>query len=230
MDYLAGMFLLALLLVPHMGQDDGPAERGRRAVPPRPVVEAEPFALEVLQLPLARMGRGPFFASGAEASHTLEEVVRSAVSLASRMLGGLIVLERHMGLADYAERGTLVDARVSRELLVSIFQPPGPLHDGAVIISGDRIKAARCLLPLSTNPNLGRHLGTRHRAALGLSEESDAVCVVVSEERGRVSVAVDGRLTPDLDAAALRTLLFELFEVEPSRRRRWWRLGRSARA
>ncbi len=179
---------------------------------------------------LARMGRGPFFASGAEASQTLEEVVRSAVSLASRMLGGLIVLERHMGLADYAERGTLVDARVSRELLVSIFQPPGPLHDGAVIISGDRIKAARCLLPLSTNPNLGRHLGTRHRAALGLSEESDAVCVVVSEERGRVSVAVDGRLTPDLDAAALRTLLFELFEVEPSRRRRWWRLGRSARA
>ncbi len=179
---------------------------------------------------LSRMGQGPFFASGVDPGHTLEEVVRTAVSLASRMMGGLIVLERNVGLADLVETGTLVDARVSRELMVSLFQPPGPLHDGAVIIRGERIAAARCLLPLSTNPNLGRHLGTRHRAALGLSEESDAVCVVVSEERGRVSVAVEGKLTPDLDAAALRNLLFELFEVGVHKRRRFfpWRAAGDA--
>ncbi len=176
---------------------------------------------------LSRMGQGPFFATDTDPSPTLEEVVRTAVSLASRMMGGLIVLERGVGLADFVETGTKLDARVSRELLVSLFQPPGPLHDGAIIVRGERIVAARCLLPLSTNPNLGRHLGTRHRAALGLSEESDAVCVVVSEERGRVSVAVNGKLTPDLDAAALRNLLFELFDVGQRKRRRLfpWRMG-----
>jgi diadenylate cyclase len=130
------------------------------------------------------------------------------------------VLERHIGLGEFINAGVPVDARVTRELLMSIFQPPAPLHDGAAIISGERIKAARCVLPLSPNPEIGRQLGTRHRAALGLSEESDAVCVVVSEERGRVSVAVGGKLTPDLDAVALRNLLFELFEVGRGRRRR----------
>jgi diadenylate cyclase len=174
---------------------------------------------------LSRMGQGPLFGAGSDPSEILEEVVRTAVSLASRMTGGLVVLERKMGLANYIETGTKVDAKVSRELMVSLFQPPGPLHDGAVVIRGERIVAARCLLPLSGNPNLGRHLGTRHRAALGLSEESDAVCVVVSEERGRVSVAVGGRLTPDLDAAALRNMLYELFEVGRERHRRFlpWR-------
>jgi diadenylate cyclase len=169
---------------------------------------------------LARLGRGPFFGAAEDPGHTLEEVVRTAVGLASRMIGGLIVLERHIGLGEFAGAGVPVDARVTRELLMSIFQPPAPLHDGAAIISGGRIKAARCVLPLSPNPEIGRQLGTRHRAALGLSEESDAVCVVVSEERGRVSVAVGGKLTPDLDAVALRNLLFELFEVSRTRRRR----------
>lgn len=169
---------------------------------------------------LARLGRGPFFGASGDPAFTLEEVVRTAVGLASRMTGGLIVLERHIGLGEYMAAGVPLDARVSRELLMSIFQPPAPLHDGAAIISGERIKAARCVLPLSPNPELGRQLGTRHRAALGLSEETDAVCVVVSEERGRVSVAVGGRLTPDLDAVALRNLLFELFEIQRNRRRR----------
>jgi diadenylate cyclase len=169
---------------------------------------------------LARLGRGPFFGATEDPGHTLEEVVRTAVGLASRMTGGLIVLERHIGLGEFINAGVPVDARVTRELLMSIFQPPAPLHDGAAIISGERIKAARCVLPLSPNPEIGRQLGTRHRAALGLSEESDAVCVVVSEERGRVSVAVGGKLTPDLDAVALRNLLFELFEVGRGRRRR----------
>jgi diadenylate cyclase len=168
---------------------------------------------------LARLGRGPFFAQGADPTGAIEEVVRAAVGLASRMTGALIVLERHIGLGDYIEGGVKLDATVSRELLVSLFQTVSPLHDGAAIISENRLKAARCVLPLSVNPSLGRHLGTRHRAALGLSEETDAVAVVVSEERGRVAVAVGGQLTPDLDAVALRNLLLELFDARPVRRR-----------
>lgn len=177
---------------------------------------------------LARLGKGPFATAEAEAGSTLEEVVRTAVTLATRMTGGLIVLERHIGLNDYVESGVHVDAKVTRELLIQLFQTSGPLHDGAVVVSGERVVAARCLLPLSANPALGRHLGTRHRAGLGLSEETDAVCVIVSEERGRVSVAVGGKLTPDLDAVALRNLLFELFEVGARRRNRlfaWSRRG-----
>jgi diadenylate cyclase len=177
---------------------------------------------------LARMGRGPFFGSEKDPASTLEEVVRTAVGLASRMTGGLMVLERHIGLNDYVEIGSRIEAVVSRELLIQIFQTSGPLHDGAVIISGERLLAARCVLPLSANPALGRHLGTRHRAALGLSEETDAVCVVISEERGRVSVAVGGKLTPDLDAVALRNLLFELFEVGTRRRRKFFNWGKSS--
>ncbi|MFH1058135.1 MAG: diadenylate cyclase CdaA [Pseudomonadota bacterium] len=177
---------------------------------------------------LARLGKGPFATAEAEAGSTLEEVVRTAVTLATRMTGGLIVLERHIGLNDYIESGVHVDAKVTRELLIQLFQTSGPLHDGAVVVSGERVVAARCLLPLSANPALGRHLGTRHRAGLGLSEETDAVCVIISEERGRVSVAVGGKLTPDLDAVALRNLLFELFEVGARRRNRlfaWSRRG-----
>jgi diadenylate cyclase len=178
---------------------------------------------------LSRMGRGALFTGHAEAASTLDEVVRAAMGLASRMMGGLIVLERRVGLTDYVEVGASLDAEVSRELLLSLFQPPGPLHDGAVIIADNRIRAARCLLPLSTNPNLGRHLGTRHRAALGLAEETDAVCVVVSEERGRISVAAEGGLTPDLDAPALRNLLFEYLQIQETKRRRfpWRRPGRA---
>ena len=169
---------------------------------------------------LARLGRGTVFGPGHDPSSTLEEVVRTASSLASRMTGGLIVLERRTGLAEYVETGTRLDAQVSRELMINIFEPATPLHDGAVIIAGDRIQAARCLLPLSTNPQLGRQFGTRHRAALGLSEDTDAVCVVISEERGRVSLSVEGVLHQDLDASALRKQLWELFEVGQSRHRR----------
>lgn len=170
---------------------------------------------------LARMGRGPFFSSHEDMAATLEEVVRTTVGLASRMTGALIVLERRIGLADYAETGVRLDARVSRELLVSVFQVTSPLHDGAVIISGNRVVAARCVLPLSTSAEGGRRLGTRHLAALGLTEETDAVAVVVSEERGRVSVAVGEKLTPDLDAVALSSLLLELFQVPGKKRNRF---------
>lgn len=173
---------------------------------------------------LANLGRGPFFGSSESATTTLDEVARSAVAMAGRMTGALIVLERRIGLADYVDQGVKIGAEVSRELLISIFQPTAPLHDGAVIIRGDRVMAARCVLPLSSS-KVGRMAGTRHRAALGLSEETDAVCVVVSEERGRVSVAVSGKLTQDLDAKALRSLLDELFEIPGggSRRFLFWK-------
>ncbi len=170
---------------------------------------------------LARMGRGPFSASHEDVAATLEEVVRTTVGLASRMTGALIVLERRIGLADYADSGVRLDSRVSRELLISIFQVTSPLHDGAVIISGNRMISARCVLPLSANVQSGRKMGTRHLAALGLTEETDAVAVVVSEERGRVSVAVGEKLTPDLDAVALSSLLFELFQVPGKKRSRF---------
>lgn len=172
-----------------------------------------------LRRALARVGRGPFFASSEESGSTLDEVVRASVTMASRMTGAIIVLERRIGLADYEEGGVPLGAKVSRELLVSIFQTTGPLHDGAVIIRDDHVVSARCVLPLTTS-RVGRNLGTRHRAALGLSEENDAVCVVVSEERGRVSVAVGGKLTQDLDARTLRRLLDQLFEAHKRRGRK----------
>lgn len=172
-----------------------------------------------LRRALARVGRGPLWPGGDDSRSTLEEVGRASVTLASRMTGAIIVLERRIGLGDYVEGGVALNAEVSRELLVSLFQTTGPLHDGAVIIRGKTVLAARCVLPLTTS-KVGRNLGTRHRAALGLSEQTDAVCVVVSEERGRVSVAVRGKLTQDLDAKALQRLLSQLFDAG-KRRGRW---------
>ncbi len=176
---------------------------------------------------LARMGRGPLLAGGHEAlAATLEEVARTAVALASRMTGALIVLERRIGLADYADSGIRLDALVNRELMMTLFQVTSPLHDGAVIISGNRMVAARCVLPLSTSSDGSRQVGTRHLAAMGVSEETDAVAVVVSEERGRVSLAVGGKLTMDLDAVALRKKLAELFQVGDKASRRFWMWNR----
>ncbi|MCF8032164.1 MAG: diadenylate cyclase CdaA [Desulfarculaceae bacterium] len=178
---------------------------------------------------LARMGRGPMLAGSHEAqAATLEEVARSAVTLASRMTGALIVLERRIGLADYVDTGVRLDALVTRELMTTVFHVNTPLHDGAVIISGERLVAARCVLPLSTSSDGSRQVGTRHLAAMGLTEETDAVAVVVSEERGRVSLAVGGKLTQDLDAVALRKKLNELFQVGPKDARRFWRRERKS--
>ena len=161
---------------------------------------------------LARLGQGSWWSASGDPATTVEEIVRACLSLASRMTGALIVVERHIGLAEYRDVGVPLDCKVSRELLIQIFQTSGPLHDGAVVISEDRAASARCVLPLSNSPQT-KHLGTRHRAALGLSEETDAVCIVVSEERGRVSVAFEGRLTLDLDTTALRKMLLEHLEI-----------------
>lgn len=141
---------------------------------------------------------------------TLEEVVKASVSLASRKIGGLIVWERNTGLGDYIEGGTNVDTKVTKEILTSIFQPTSPLHDGAVIIQKGRITTAGCFLPLTVNPDHSKELGTRHRAALGLAEDTDAVVIVISEERGTISLAIGGKLTRELDGPTLRQTLQSL--------------------
>ncbi len=171
---------------------------------------------------LMQVGRTPFLRVNTETLQVLEEVVRSAVSLSNKGIGGLIALERETGLKDYLESGVPIDARVSREILLSIFYPTSPIHDGAVIIRNARISHAGCFLPLSTNPFLSKKLGTRHRAAIGLTEHTDAVVVVTSEETGTISVAIDGKITRDLDAATLRNMLQNIWQ-EKKGGKQWWR-------
>ncbi len=162
---------------------------------------------------LSHIGRAPFFryfARTERAQETIEEVMTAAGLLAKSKTGAIIVFERVIGLRNYVESGIPVDAAVSYDLLTTIFKPGTPLHDGAVIIAEDRIAAAACFLPLSVNPKLDRDLGTRHRAAIGLTEESDAIAVIVSEERGEVSLSLRGRLERRLSPESLRTRLQEL--------------------
>ncbi len=177
-----------------------------------------PFAIIVLfshdlRRALAAFGRTPFFAlfSGYHAEETVSEIVLAVTSLSTRRVGALIVLERREGLKNYIENGSRIDSLVSYELLVTLFAPGTPLHDGAVIVSGDRIAAAASFLPLSLKEGLPKRFGTRHRAAIGITEETDAVAILVSEERGTISLARSGELQEDLDAKSLRDLLFREF-------------------
>ncbi|MFQ5901485.1 MAG: diadenylate cyclase CdaA [Thermodesulfobacteriota bacterium] len=162
---------------------------------------------------LAQVGKTPFFAGvdKAERVYEIEEVVKASFSLARQKIGALIVLEREIGLRDYIEVGREIDAKVSKELLASIFHTSSPIHDGAVIIQGRRITAAGCFLPLTASIHVSKALGTRHRAALGLTEGTDAVVVVASEERGEVSLVVGGMIRPALESSALREALQRLF-------------------
>jgi diadenylate cyclase len=161
---------------------------------------------------LAQVGTHPrwWAARRYMAPQVIEEIVTSAFALGERRTGALIVLERETGLRDIMERGVSLDAKVARELIQSVFVPSTPLHDGAMVISQGRIVAAGCVLPLSTSSSLRKTLGTRHQAAVGLTERSDAVVVVVSEERGKVSVAWHGKLYEDLSPLDLRGLLYEV--------------------
>lgn len=165
---------------------------------------------------LTHIGRNPFFTgvSAVEETQVIEELAKGAILMAQRQHGALIVIEREIGLQDYIEVGTKLDASVTSELLSSIFVPTSPLHDGATIIRGGRASMAGCFLPLSKNPNLDKNLGTRHRAAIGLTEETDAIAIVVSEENRHVSIAVGGGLTPDLDHATLRKTLYSLLGLQ----------------
>ena len=161
---------------------------------------------------LTQVGTGPLFSSADRIaqSQAVEELVKGVTAMASRRVGALIVLQNEVGLNEYIEVGTRLDAQVSKELLASIFIPGSPIHDGALIIQQGRITAAGCFLPLTANPTVSKTLGTRHRAAIGLTEETDAVAIVVSEEDGMVSLVREGKITRDVDASALRTTLQRL--------------------
>lgn len=166
---------------------------------------------------LAQFGRTRYFRSflRGEQYGVLGEVIRAVESLAKRRHGGLIVMERNVGLRNFVETGTRIDAKVSAELLVTLFSPGSPLHDGAVIVREDTLIAAACILPLSSNPLTALSLGTRHRAALGLSEETDAAVIVVSEQTGAISVAHRGVLYSRLDEGQLRSELSRIFRIRP---------------
>jgi diadenylate cyclase len=144
----------------------------------------------------------------------IDEVVRAAAQLSRLRFGALMVIERETGLTDYATKGVSLDAEISRQLLINIFFPNSPLHDAAVIIRGARIVSASVVLPLTDNISASSQLGTRHRAGIGITEESDALAVIVSEETGQMSVAHSGRLIRNLDPDRLRRVLSTLLRVE----------------
>lgn len=170
------------------------------------------FAPEIRRT-LARVGKRHMLRSlsPVEESKFIDEIVRAAVSMANKRIGALIALERETDLTTIVEMGTEVDAKVTKELLTSVFLPYSPIHDGAVIIRNGRMVAAGCFLPLTLSSNLSKELGTRHRAAAGLTEETDAVVIVVSEETGEISVVIGGDIQPNVDAPRLRAVLSEIF-------------------
>jgi diadenylate cyclase len=171
---------------------------------------------------LMRFGRRPLFTPARAALETqvIEEVVKAASALAQKRVGGLIVFERDALLDEFIDAGTILDAAVSKELLYSIFVPSyeNPMHDGAVVIRDDRVQQAGAFLPLSASTKLDKTLGTRHRAAIGLSEDTDAAVVVISEERGSVSLCFNGNIVHNLDAASLRTALLGLLTKQARKR------------
>jgi len=169
---------------------------------------------------LARVGRGVFpSVAKQEETQLAEEVARAAQSLAQKRVGALIVVERETHLSDLIEAGTAIDAALKRDLLVSLFMPQSPLHDGAVVIQGGRIALAGCILPLTLREDLPEGVGTRHRAAVGITEESDAVVIVVSEETQALSVVVGGVMARSLDGARLREVLRDVLAGGESERR-----------
>jgi diadenylate cyclase len=182
------------------------------------ILSGSAIALIVLFAPEIRRGLSHLASSRmlspllrSQASGIVDELAGTAVKLSKNRIGALIAIERDVGLGEYIENGCSIDAALTGEILESIFYPGSALHDGAVIIRRDRVAAAGCLLPLTDNMSLSKSMGTRHRAAIGVSEETDAVAIVVSEETGRISVAVNGKLTGDLSREALQKLLTDLY-------------------
>lgn len=164
---------------------------------------------------LARLGRKRWFGLGSgRAPESTHEILLSVERLADHRTGALIVLERDIGLRTFIESGVLLEAHLSRDLLLSIFHPGLPLHDGAVIVQKERIAAAACFLPLTTNPALSQQLGTRHRAAIGITEETDCLSVVVSEETGRISIAAFGELVQGLSISEVEERINRHFEAQ----------------
>ncbi|MDN5331095.1 MAG: diadenylate cyclase [Tepidanaerobacteraceae bacterium] len=168
---------------------------------------------------LEQLGRSRFFSSSLfglgeeELSFLIDNLAQAAEELSKNKIGALIVLERETGLNEYIETGVKIEGYLTAELLINIFIPNTPLHDGAVIVRNDKVMAAGCYLPLTENPNLSKELGTRHRAALGVTEQSDAVAIIVSEETGVISVAREGKLSRYLDVKTLKNVLKEVYQI-----------------
>src|SRR5262245_25676275 len=177
------------------------------------------FQAEIRKV-LAHVGKTPFLRGfGSQRSEeVIDEVVLAATTLSSQKTGAILVLEREMGLRSFIETGIALDAIVTYDLLISIFNPKTPLHDGAVVIQGDRVAAAACFLPLTVNPELSRTLGSRHRAAIGVTEDTDAVAVVVSEETGTISLVSGGKIRRELGGRELKQALLDTLQVRLERR------------
>jgi diadenylate cyclase len=176
---------------------------------------------------LAHLGRAPFFryfAKPESAEESVEELIVASSMLSAQRIGAIVAIERQIGLRNYIEGGIPLDAVLTYDLVVSIFQPSSPLHDGAVIVQGDRVAAAACFLPLTVNPKLSKELGSRHRAAIGLTEENDSVAIVISEETGGISMVADGQIERELDADTLRARLRSLVLQRPTSPQRGSRL------
>ncbi len=194
-----------------------------------------PFSVIVLfrreiRRALASFGRNPLWGLTAtqRVENTFDEFAVAVTSLATRRIGALIVIERLDGLRTYVENGIILDAELSYDLLINIFSPSTPMHDGAVVVQGDRIAAAACFVPLTLKPELSREFGSRHRAALGITQETDAVAIVVSEETGTISVAFEGRLTRNFNAKTLRNELYQrlVTDLYPQPKTSWFGLRR----
>jgi diadenylate cyclase len=192
------------------------------------------FVLAVIFQPelrrvLEQLGRGPFFSvvrselAATDVINIIDEITRAVVACAKTKTGALLVIERSTGLKDYIETGRIIDAQITEDLLVNIFVPHTPLHDGAAIIRGSRLLAAACFLPLTDNPYISTSLGTRHRAAIGISEISDCLVLVVSEETGIISLAQDGKLVRFLDEKQLKDKLAQVFAGADSQAKPFWR-------
>ncbi|QHT63319.1 TIGR00159 family protein [Paenibacillus lycopersici] len=177
-----------------------------------------------LRRALEQLGRGKLFSrtsvEDSDTSDRINAIIKALNYMAKRKIGALIVFERSTGLQDYTESGIRMESVVSSELLINIFIPNTPLHDGAVIIGGNQIKAAGCYLPLSENPFISKELGTRHRAAIGITEVCDAVSVIVSEETGQISLAVGGMIVRDIKEESLISKLYEELNPKPKTRER----------
>lgn len=160
---------------------------------------------------LATIGGEQLFRTSLRKEEVIDEIIKAVTILARKKTGAILAIERQASLKSYTESGIVLDSAVTNELLITVFTPPTPLHDGGVIISKGRVLAAACLFPLTQDPRVSKTLGTRHRAALGLSEETDALVIVVSEETGAMSLAVRGELTKDLDRESLSQALKDLY-------------------
>ena len=165
---------------------------------------------------LAQIGSNPFFndASNIQDTHIIEEIAKGLIATAQKGVGALVVVERDIVIDYHIEFGTEMDSKISSELLISIFQPASPMHDGAVLIRNGKIHSAGCFLPLSKNPALDKNLGTRHRAAIGLTEETDSLVFVVSEESKSIGIVQGGHLSPNAELGDIRKVLYETFGLK----------------